>query len=159
MSLRSELALVSSLLRSAKNAVNVSSSSSKMSGRSLGVVPSVSPAMPSFCPPRSHRARSLPSRLVPIEIDVAKVARLARLALDDDDLARLGGELGLILEHAARVQSLPTDGVPPTSHPLPMVNSFRPDEVTPPLDRDEVLSQAPETEDGYFRVPRILDES
>ncbi len=95
---------------------------------------------------------------MPIDIDVAKVARLARLALDDEDLARLQGELGLILDHAARVQGLPTDGVPPTSHPLPMVNAFRPDEVTPPLDRDEVLGQAPDVEDGYFRVPRILGE-
>ncbi len=93
---------------------------------------------------------------MPIDIDVVKVARLARLALDDADLARLQGELAVILEHAARIQALPTDGVAPTSHPLPMVNSFRPDEVTPPLDRDEVLGQAPDVEDGYFRVPRIL---
>ena len=93
-----------------------------------------------------------------IDIDVAKVARLARLALSDDQLAHLGEQLGVILEHAARVQALPTEGVPPTSHPLPMVNAFRPDEVTDPLDRDEVLSQAPEAEGGYFRVPPILGE-
>ena len=93
-----------------------------------------------------------------IDIDVAKVARLARLALGDDELARLGTQLGVILEHAARVQALPTEGVPPTSHPLPMVNSFRDDEVTEPLDRDEVLSQAPDVDDGYFRVPPILGE-
>ena len=94
-----------------------------------------------------------------IDIDVAKVARLARLALDDDELARIGAQLGVILEHAARVQALPTEGVAPTSHPLPMVNAFRDDEVTDPLDRDEVLSQAPDAENGYFRVPPILGES
>ena len=94
-----------------------------------------------------------------IDIDVAKVARLARLALSDDELTRLEGELGLILEHAARVQALPTEGVDPTSHPLPMVNAFRADEVTEPLDRDELLSQAPDAENGYFRVPPILGGS
>ena len=93
-----------------------------------------------------------------IDIDVAKVARLARLALGDDELARLEAQLGVIIEHAARVQALPTEGVAPTSHPLPMVNSFRDDEVTAPLDRDEVLSQAPDAQDGYFRVPPILGE-
>ncbi|MBT8211741.1 MAG: Asp-tRNA(Asn)/Glu-tRNA(Gln) amidotransferase subunit GatC [Acidimicrobiia bacterium] len=95
---------------------------------------------------------------MPVEIDIAKVARLARLALSDEELATVGEQLTDILEHAAEVQALPTDGVPPTSHPIPMVNSFRDDEVTPSLDREEVLSQAPDAIDGYFRVPRILDE-
>lgn len=95
---------------------------------------------------------------MPVEIDIAKVAGLARLALDEDELASYGRQLGDILDHAARVQALPTEGVEPTSHPLPMVNSFRPDEITGSLDRDVVLGQAPESEDGYFRVPRILDE-
>jgi aspartyl-tRNA(Asn)/glutamyl-tRNA(Gln) amidotransferase subunit C len=86
------------------------------------------------------------------------VAKLARIALPDEDLARYGAQLGDILEHAERVQALPTEGVPPTSHPYPMTNAFRPDEVRPSLDHDEVLAQAPAAEDGYFRVPRILDE-
>ncbi|MDH3425578.1 MAG: Asp-tRNA(Asn)/Glu-tRNA(Gln) amidotransferase subunit GatC [Acidimicrobiia bacterium] len=96
---------------------------------------------------------------MPVDIDIHYVARLARLALSDDELARYGRQLEGILEHAALVQSLATDGVEPTSHPLSMTNAFRPDEITPSLDRDEVLSQAPETQDGYFRVPRILEES
>ncbi|HHC08433.1 MAG TPA: Asp-tRNA(Asn)/Glu-tRNA(Gln) amidotransferase subunit GatC [Actinobacteria bacterium] len=96
---------------------------------------------------------------MPVDIDIAKVAKLARIALDDEALARYGAELGQILEHAERVQALPTDGVEPTSHPLPLVNAFRPDEVRPSLDRDEVLAQAPDAVDGYFRVPRILDEA
>ncbi len=95
---------------------------------------------------------------MPIDIDVAKVARLARLALDEERLARFAAQLEVILEHAARVQALPTDDVPPTSHPLPMVNAFRPDEVRPPLDRAEVLGQAPDAADGYFRIPPILDQ-
>jgi aspartyl-tRNA(Asn)/glutamyl-tRNA(Gln) amidotransferase subunit C len=90
--------------------------------------------------------------------DVVHVARLARLALTKDELASLTRELGAILDHAARVSALDTAGVPPTAHPLPLTNVFRPDDPRPCLDRDEVLSQAPETEDGRFRVPRILGE-
>jgi aspartyl-tRNA(Asn)/glutamyl-tRNA(Gln) amidotransferase subunit C len=90
--------------------------------------------------------------------DVVHVARLARLALTEDELASLTRELGAILDHAARVSALDTDGVPPTAHPLPLLNVFRPDEVRPSLDRDEVLAQAPDVEDGRFRVPRILGE-
>lgn len=93
---------------------------------------------------------------MPVEIDVAKVANLARVALDEDELASYGAQLEVILEHAERVQALPTDGVEPTSHPLPMVNGFRDDEVLPSLERESFLSQAPDAEDGQFRVPRIL---
>jgi aspartyl-tRNA(Asn)/glutamyl-tRNA(Gln) amidotransferase subunit C len=97
---------------------------------------------------------------MPVDIDIAKVAALARLALDPEELARYGTELGDILDHAVVVQSLPTEGVPPTSHPLPMENAFRPDTLRDGagVDRDDVLSQAPAAEDGYFRVPRILEE-
>jgi aspartyl-tRNA(Asn)/glutamyl-tRNA(Gln) amidotransferase subunit C len=90
--------------------------------------------------------------------DVVHVARLARLALTEDELASLTRELGVILDHAARVSALDTSGVAPTAHPLPLTNVFRPDDPRPGLDRDEVLSQAPEQEDGRFRVPRILGE-
>lgn len=92
-----------------------------------------------------------------IDIDIAYVARLARIDLSDEELERIGRQLGGILEHAALVQQLPTEGVEPTSHPLPMVNAFRPDQVTPPLERDTALSQAPQAEDGYFRVPPTLE--
>ena len=95
---------------------------------------------------------------MPVDIDIAKVARLARLDLDEEQLALYHDQLGDILDHAARVQSMPTEGVPPTSHPIPMTNAFRPDEVTDSLDREELLAQAPDAEGGYFRVPRILDE-
>lgn len=101
---------------------------------------------------------SVTSHVMPVEIDIARVARLARLALDEEELAFYGRQLADILDHAARVQALPTDGVEPTSHPLPMVNSFRQDVVSPCLDRADVLAMAPDAEDGYFRVPRILDE-
>lgn len=96
---------------------------------------------------------------MPDEIDIARVASLARIALTDEELAGYAKQLEIILEHAERVQALPTEGVEPTSHPLPMVNAFRPDEAKGSLDHDEVLAGAPDAEDGYFRVPKILDES
>jgi aspartyl-tRNA(Asn)/glutamyl-tRNA(Gln) amidotransferase subunit C len=91
--------------------------------------------------------------------DVEHVATLSRLALTDDEIERLTGELGAILEYAAEVSALDTADVPPTAHPLPLVNVFRPDDPRPGLDRDEVLAEAPATEDGQFRVPRILGEA
>ncbi|HUJ65562.1 MAG TPA: Asp-tRNA(Asn)/Glu-tRNA(Gln) amidotransferase subunit GatC [Acidimicrobiales bacterium] len=91
--------------------------------------------------------------------DVAHVARLARLELTDDELARFTDQLGAVLEHARDVEALDTAGVPPTAHPLPLANVFRDDVVAPCLDREEVLAQAPEVESERFRVPRILGEA
>ena len=91
--------------------------------------------------------------------DVEHVAELARLALTDAEVERFTEQLGAILEHAAQVSSLDTVGAPPTAHPIPLAHVMRPDVVRPGLDRDEVLAQAPETEDGRFRVPRILGEA
>jgi aspartyl-tRNA(Asn)/glutamyl-tRNA(Gln) amidotransferase subunit C len=94
---------------------------------------------------------------MPIDIDIAHVARLARLGLSDEELSGYQAQLGVILDHAARVQEFDTEGVEPTAHPLSMVNAFRPDEVRPSLDRREVLEQSPAHEDGYFRVPPHLE--
>ena len=91
--------------------------------------------------------------------DVAHVARLARLDLTSDELERFTEQLGAVLEHARDVEALDVDDVPPTSHPLPMQNVLRPDEVRPSLDRDEVLAAAPSVEDGRFRVPPVLGEA
>ena len=91
--------------------------------------------------------------------DVEHVAQLARLALTEAELVTLTGELAAILEHAAQVSALDTEGVEPTAHPLPIVNVARPDEVRPGVDRDEVLANAPAVEDGRFRVPRILGDA
>jgi len=96
------------------------------------------------------------SRSIP-RAEVEHVARLARLALSDEELDGFARELGVILEHAEDLGALDLDGVEPTAHPLPLVNVLRPDEVRPSLPRDQVLDQAPAVEDGRFRVPRILD--
>ncbi|MFP3913857.1 MAG: Asp-tRNA(Asn)/Glu-tRNA(Gln) amidotransferase subunit GatC [Actinomycetota bacterium] len=94
---------------------------------------------------------------MPIDIDIAHVARLARLGLDEQDLEIYRRQLGDILEHAARVRSVATDDREPTSHPLGLTNAFRPDEIRSSLDRDEVLGQAPDSRDGYFVVPPALE--
>ncbi len=94
---------------------------------------------------------------MPIDIDIAHVAKLARIQLSDEEMASYRAQLSVILDHAAQVQALATDGVPPTSHPLDMDNAFREDVVTESLDRDVVLSQAPDAIDGFFRVPPSLD--
>jgi aspartyl-tRNA(Asn)/glutamyl-tRNA(Gln) amidotransferase subunit C len=91
--------------------------------------------------------------------DVAHVAHLSRLALSQEELERFTGQLAAVLEHAADVEALDTAGVPPTAHPLPLVNVLRDDVVASSLDRDEVLAQAPAAEDDRFRVPRILGEA
>ena len=94
-----------------------------------------------------------------ISADVAHVARLARLALTEEERERFAEQLGAVLDHAADVEALDTAGVPPTAHPLPLRNVLREDVPRSSLDRDEVLAQAPDAEDGRFRVPRILGEA
>ena len=89
----------------------------------------------------------------------AHVARLARLALSEEELERYTTQLATVLEHAADIASLDIEGVPPTAHPFPLVNVLREDVPRPCLGRDEVLSQAPEVEADRFRIPRILGEA
>ncbi len=91
--------------------------------------------------------------------DVAHVASLARLTIGDDELDRFTAQLASILEHAEDVEALDLDDIPPTSHPYPLENVVRADEVRPSLDRDEVLAEAPSSEDGMFRVPPVLGEA
>ena len=89
---------------------------------------------------------------------VAHVAQLARLHLTDGELALYTGQLSAVLDHAADVEVLELDDVPPTAHPLSIVNVLRADDPHACLDRDEVLAMAPAAEDGRFRVPRIMSE-
>lgn len=90
--------------------------------------------------------------------DVEHLSRLARIDLSDVELDRMVGELGVILESVATVQQAPTDGVEAMSHPLPLANVARPDEVRASLTPQEALSGAPEVDEQRFSVPRILDE-
>ncbi len=94
---------------------------------------------------------------MPVEIDIAHVARLARLDLSDEELEAYKSQLSVILDHAARVQTLDAEPHPENAHPLGLSNIFRDDVVLPSLDRDEVLASAPETADGYFVVPPAME--
>jgi aspartyl-tRNA(Asn)/glutamyl-tRNA(Gln) amidotransferase subunit C len=88
--------------------------------------------------------------------DVAHVAALARLELTDEELDRYTGQLAAVLEHAKDLNAFDLDATPPTAHPLSEGAPLREDVVTPCLERDEVLAQAPSVEDNRFSVPRII---
>ncbi len=90
--------------------------------------------------------------------EAAHLAHLSRLALTDDELDHLAGQLGVIINAVARVSEVADADVPPTSHSVPLTNVFRADEVRPSLTPEEALSGAPAAEEQRFRVPRILDE-
>ncbi len=91
--------------------------------------------------------------------DVAKVARLARLRLTDDELDRFTHQLSDILDHAADMEALDLHEVEPMARPVPLSNVLRADEPGEPLERDQVLAAAPAAEDGQFRVPPVLGEA
>jgi aspartyl-tRNA(Asn)/glutamyl-tRNA(Gln) amidotransferase subunit C len=90
--------------------------------------------------------------------EVAHLARLARLAVTDEELDLFADQLGVVLDAVARVGEAPVDDVAPTTHAVPMTNVMRDDVARPSLPRDVVLTQAPAAEDDRFRVPRILGE-
>jgi aspartyl-tRNA(Asn)/glutamyl-tRNA(Gln) amidotransferase subunit C len=90
--------------------------------------------------------------------DVAHLARLARIAMTDEELAAMAGQLDVILSAVQRVQEVAAADIPPTSHAVPLTNVLRPDAPAPSLDAEAVLAAAPAAEAGRFRVPRILDE-
>jgi aspartyl-tRNA(Asn)/glutamyl-tRNA(Gln) amidotransferase subunit C len=88
---------------------------------------------------------------------VEHVANLARLALTQEEKELFREQLSSILEHAERLQGVDTEDIPPTATVLPLENVLRDDEVGPSLPRDDALANAPAAEDGYFRVPAVLE--
>lgn len=88
---------------------------------------------------------------------VLHIARLARVALSPGEVAQYAEQLSNILDHFATLSALDTTDIEPTAHPLPIANIMRADEVTPSLPIDSVLSNAPERENGYFRVRAVLE--
>jgi aspartyl-tRNA(Asn)/glutamyl-tRNA(Gln) amidotransferase subunit C len=85
--------------------------------------------------------------------EVLHVAQLARLALSEDEVERLRGELSAILEAVGTVSELDLSDVEPTSHPLDVANVWAEDEPRPSLALDDALANAPDHEGGFFRVP------
>ena len=94
---------------------------------------------------------------MPVEIDIDHVARLARLDLSDDEKDRLRTQLGLILEHAAKVGEVAADDVPPTAWAIPRSNVLREDEPEPSLTQAAALANAPDAEGDRFKVTRIAE--
>jgi aspartyl-tRNA(Asn)/glutamyl-tRNA(Gln) amidotransferase subunit C len=84
---------------------------------------------------------------------VLHVARLARLELSDEEVAKISGELSKILEHVERIEALDLDDVPPTTHVAEVANALRPDEPRPCLPREVALANAPAVADDGFLVP------
>ena len=91
--------------------------------------------------------------------DVAKLAGLARIEMSEEELVSLSSQFGVILDAVARVQEVNLDGVIATSHPQPIQNVFRQDQVRPSLTPEQALSGAPAQEEQRFRVPQILGEA
>ncbi len=89
------------------------------------------------------------------EEEVRHVANLARLGLTDDEVKRMSGQLGAILDSIEQIRELDLKDVPPTANALNLTNVLRPDEPHQSLSRDEALSTAPETMDDLFAVPKI----
>ena len=90
--------------------------------------------------------------------DVAKLAKLARLALTDSELDSFAGQLDSILDYVGKIQAVDVSGVAPTGNPLRSVNVTRPDVVAPSLTQNQALAEAPSSDEGRFAVPQILGE-
>ena len=91
------------------------------------------------------------------EDDVLHIARLARIALTDAEVGRFAGQLSAVLDQFAVLSAAPVEGLEPTAHPLPLSNVMRADEVARSLPRSAVLANAPQQEDGLFRVRAVLE--
>jgi len=88
--------------------------------------------------------------------DVRKVAQLARLDLPEETIATYTGQLERILDYVDQLQAVDTEGVPPTTRAVEVVNATRADRVEPTEVREDLLNQAPQREGDFFRVPKIL---
>ena len=88
--------------------------------------------------------------------DVLYVAELARINLSDADIDKFADQIGDILDYVDQLKQVHTEGVAGTSHAISLTNAFRNDEVSGPSDPDRVLNNAPEREEGYFVVPKVI---
>ena len=91
------------------------------------------------------------------EAAVRHVAHLARLKITDEEVARYAGQLSSVLGYMEQLNELDTKDVPPTAHPLPVSNVLRADQIRESLPQGQALHNAPQQQDGFFRVPKVLD--
>lgn len=89
--------------------------------------------------------------------EVEHVARLARLALQPEELEALTGQMDAILGYVDKLNELDTDGIEPTSHAVPMENAFRADEVKPSIGIERALQNAPKKDGSCFEVPKVIE--
>lgn len=89
--------------------------------------------------------------------EVQHVAKLARLSLDEEKSVQFTEQLNQILKFAEKLDELDTDGVEPTSHVMPLSNVLREDVVQPSITREKALANAPEKQDGMFKVPPVFE--
>jgi aspartyl-tRNA(Asn)/glutamyl-tRNA(Gln) amidotransferase subunit C len=92
------------------------------------------------------------------EAAVRHVARLARLKITDAEAALFASQLSKVLEYIEQFNEVDTRNVPPTAHALPVSNVFREDVVRSSWTPDQALHNAPDRHDGFFRVPKVLDQ-
>ena len=90
--------------------------------------------------------------------EVLHVARLARVGLTDEDVTKFQQQLSQILDHFEVLRRIDTEGVPPTTHTLPLEGVMSPDEPRPSLEREAILANAPLDQDGHLRVRAVLEE-
>jgi aspartyl-tRNA(Asn)/glutamyl-tRNA(Gln) amidotransferase subunit C len=91
--------------------------------------------------------------------EVKKVAKLARLELTETELEEFTSQLSAILDYVAKMNELDTEKVEPLAHCLPISNVFRQDVVKPSLGTEKALANAPERDNEFFKVPKILDDT
>jgi aspartyl-tRNA(Asn)/glutamyl-tRNA(Gln) amidotransferase subunit C len=89
---------------------------------------------------------------------IEQLAKLARLRLDARQVERLADDFEQILDYVSKLDELDVSEVEPTTHAVPLEVALRDDVAELPFERDEILDAAPDTEDGHFRVPRVVDE-
>jgi len=92
-----------------------------------------------------------------MRMEIEKVARLARLELSEKEKETFGKQLEDILSHMEQLNQVDTRGVEPTFHAIPIQNAFREDQTKPSFPQKEVLAIGPGEEEGYFKVPRIIE--
>jgi aspartyl-tRNA(Asn)/glutamyl-tRNA(Gln) amidotransferase subunit C len=89
---------------------------------------------------------------------VRKVAKLSRLDLSEDEIQEFTGQLGAIIEYVEKMNELNTDNVEPLAHCLPVSNVFREDSVRESIGTDKALANAPDRDDSFFKVPKIIED-
>lgn len=91
-------------------------------------------------------------------MDIEYVANLARIKLTKEEIKGFSGQLDDIIAYVEKLNKVDTKDTPPTTHPLPLKNVFRQDEIKESLSVDKALLNAPKKKDGFFKVPKVIEE-